>query len=206
MTPEQIAEYEKQADSLPFGTAAVMVRELLNEVKRSLAAPLPTGEPQTVIPGAQLTIGADGREGKSPAQGTTLMAKGAWGCAALSRAAHVGLGVFMWPTAALLRRQAGGTHARSKQKDGMGQMKNTLAQGGRLTRGLSLANVLVRGPIGNSHRNFNNGIDDHLIARLDPEVPLKILGQTNSVRGCDLIHCPHTATCRGRSLTNAGND
>lgn len=38
-------------------------------------------------------IGADGKPGKSPAQGTTLLASGPVGILALQRAAHAGLGV-----------------------------------------------------------------------------------------------------------------
>jgi len=40
-------------------------------------------------------IGADGREGRSPAQGTTLMAIGAQGVTALRRAEVAGLGLLM---------------------------------------------------------------------------------------------------------------
>jgi hypothetical protein len=42
-------------------------------------------------------IGADGKPGKSPAQGTSLMSIGTKGNAALRRAAHAGLGTLMIP-------------------------------------------------------------------------------------------------------------
>lgn len=42
-------------------------------------------------------IGADGRPGKSPAQGTTLMATGSDGVSALANAARVGLGLVVRP-------------------------------------------------------------------------------------------------------------
>ena len=42
-------------------------------------------------------IGADGQPGNSPAQGTTLMAVGSRGVAALHRAAERGLGILMAP-------------------------------------------------------------------------------------------------------------
>lgn len=43
-------------------------------------------------------IGADGNPGKSPAQGTSLLAKGQTGYNALRRAAFNGLGILMKPT------------------------------------------------------------------------------------------------------------
>ncbi len=42
-------------------------------------------------------IRPDGSEGKSPSNGTALWAKGAQGCAALSRAANAGLGIIAIP-------------------------------------------------------------------------------------------------------------
>jgi DNA N-6-adenine-methyltransferase (Dam) len=61
---------------------------------------------QRYVPRAELTlfvakkirfIGADGQEGKSPAQGTCLYSFGPRGRAALERAARAGLGVLMVP-------------------------------------------------------------------------------------------------------------
>jgi DNA N-6-adenine-methyltransferase (Dam) len=51
-------------------------------------------------------IGADGAPGTSPAQGTSLLAIGQQGCAALRRAAANGLGVLMVPTFPRERREA----------------------------------------------------------------------------------------------------
>lgn len=42
-------------------------------------------------------IGADGKPGRSPAQGTSLLATGHRGCGALYRAAYSGLGALMEP-------------------------------------------------------------------------------------------------------------
>ena len=63
-------------------------------------------------------IAADGREGVSPAQGTSLLAAGQQGVAALQRAATHGLGVLMLPASAALRPNQA-RHAESSVCDDM---------------------------------------------------------------------------------------
>lgn len=54
-------------------------------------------------------IGADGRPGNSPAQGTSLFAVGERGVDALNLAASRGLGVLVHPAASIVRIQEGGS-------------------------------------------------------------------------------------------------
>lgn len=82
----------------------------------------PRADVALAVRGKLKFIGADGKPGTSPAQGTTLLAIGELGCNALSRAAHAGLGSLWRP---FTGHTASQTDARSASEQFAGQVPGT---------------------------------------------------------------------------------